>query len=42
MGTGVNSFKKVFQPRTEMVQDENDNLLADFSSVLKRWKIYLT
>jgi hypothetical protein len=36
VGIDVNSFNKVFQPRTEMVQDENDNLLPNVDSVLKR------
>jgi hypothetical protein len=36
--TGVNEFMKGYQPRINIVWDENDNLLADPQSVLNRWK----
>jgi hypothetical protein len=35
----VYEFKKGYQPRTNIVKDENADLLADFHSVLNRWKI---
>jgi hypothetical protein len=35
---GINECKKVYQPRINIVKDENDNLLADPQNVLNRWK----
>jgi hypothetical protein len=35
---GINEFKKVYQPRTNLVKDENDDLLADSYNFLNRWK----
>jgi hypothetical protein len=35
---GINEFKKGYQPRINIVKDENGNLLADPLSVLNRWK----
>jgi hypothetical protein len=37
---GINEFKKGYQPRTNMVQKKNGDLLADSHSVLNRWKNY--
>jgi hypothetical protein len=37
---GTNEFKKGYQPRTNMVKEENGDLLADSHSVLNRWKKY--
>jgi hypothetical protein len=34
---GINEFKKGYQPRINIIKDENDNLLADPQSVLNRW-----
>jgi hypothetical protein len=34
----INEFKKGYQPRINIIKDENDNLLADPQSVLNRWK----
>jgi hypothetical protein len=36
----INEFKKGFQPRTNLVKDENDDLLADSHNILNRWKNY--
>jgi hypothetical protein len=33
-------FKKGYQPRTNMVKEENGDLLADSHSILNRWKNY--
>jgi hypothetical protein len=33
-------FKKGYQPRTKLVKDENDDLLADSHSILNRRKSY--
>jgi hypothetical protein len=38
---GINEFKKGYQPRTNIIKDENDNLLADPQNVLNRWKRFL-
>jgi hypothetical protein len=35
---GINEFKKGYQPRINIMKDENDNLLADPQNVLNRWK----
>jgi hypothetical protein len=35
---GINEFKKGYQPRTNMVKEENGDLLADSHSILNRWK----
>jgi hypothetical protein len=35
---GINEFKKGYQPRINIVKDENDNLLADPENILNRWK----
>jgi hypothetical protein len=34
---GINEFKKGYQPRSNMVKDENGDL-ADFHSLLNMWK----
>jgi hypothetical protein len=36
----INEFKKGYQPRTNMVNEENGHLLADSHSILSRWKSY--
>jgi hypothetical protein len=38
---GINEFKKGYQPTTNMVKEENGDLLADSHSILNRWKNYL-
>jgi hypothetical protein len=35
---GIYKFKKGYQPRMNIIKDENGNLLADPESVLNRWK----
>jgi arginine utilization protein RocB len=37
---GINEFKKVYQPRTNLVEDERGDLLADPHKILNRWKNY--
>jgi hypothetical protein len=37
---GINEFKKGYQPRINIIKDENGNLLTDPQSVLNRWKIF--
>jgi hypothetical protein len=39
---GTNEFKKVYQPRTNLVKDESGDLLPDPSKILNRWKNYLS
>jgi hypothetical protein len=36
--TGINEFKKGYQPRINIIKDENGNLIADPQNVLNRWK----
>jgi hypothetical protein len=35
---GINEFKKGYQPRINIIKDENGNLLADPQNVLNGWK----
>jgi hypothetical protein len=35
---GINDFKKVYQPRTNIVKDDNGDLVADSHSILTRWR----
>jgi hypothetical protein len=37
---GINEFKEGYQPRINIIKDENGNLFADPWSVLNRWKIF--
>jgi hypothetical protein len=37
---GINEFKKGYQPRSNMVKEENGDLFADSHSILNRWKNY--
>jgi hypothetical protein len=35
---GINEFKNGYQPRINIIKDENGSLLADPQNVLNRWK----
>jgi hypothetical protein len=35
---GRNEFKRGYQPRRNLMKDENGDLLADFHNILHRWK----
>ena len=37
MYRGISDFKKVYQPRTNIVKDENGDLVTDSHSILARW-----
>jgi hypothetical protein len=37
---GINEFKRGYQPRSNLVKDENGDLLADFHNILNNWKNY--
>jgi hypothetical protein len=39
---GINEFNKGYQPRTNLVKDENGNLLADSHSTLNRLRNYFS
>jgi hypothetical protein len=39
---GINDFKEGYQPRTDTVKDDTDDLFADSYSVLARWKKYFS
>jgi hypothetical protein len=39
---GINDFKKVYQPRSNLVKDENGDLLADSHNILNKWKNYFS
>jgi hypothetical protein len=36
----INEFKKSYQPMTNLLTDERDDLLADYYKILNRWKNY--
>ena len=38
MCRGICDFKKSYQPRTNIVKDENSDLVADSHSILARWR----
>jgi hypothetical protein len=40
--TGINYIKKGYQPRTNIVNDEKGNLVADCRSILVRWRNYFS
>jgi hypothetical protein len=37
---GINDFKKGYQPRTNIVKDEQGDLVVDSHSILARWRNY--
>ncbi|KAJ4432181.1 hypothetical protein ANN_20797 [Periplaneta americana] len=37
---GIMEFKNGYQPRVNVIKDKNGDLLADFPSILNRWKNY--
>ncbi|KAJ4430976.1 hypothetical protein ANN_19569 [Periplaneta americana] len=37
---GIKEFKNGYQPRVNVIKDENGDLLADSPSILNRWKSY--
>jgi hypothetical protein len=39
---GINEFKKSYQHRSNLVSDENGDLLADSNTILNRWKSYFS
>ena len=39
---GINNFKKGYQPRTNIVKDETDDLVTGFYSILARWRDYFS
>jgi hypothetical protein len=38
----MNGFKRCYQPRSNLVKDENGDLLADSHNILNRWKKYFS
>ena len=38
MYRGINEFEKVYQPRTNIVKDEKDDLVTDYHSIFVRWR----
>jgi hypothetical protein len=38
---GINKFKKGYQPRTDLVKDENSYLLAVSQGFMNRWRNYI-
>jgi hypothetical protein len=39
---GINNFKSGYQPRTNIVKDEKDDLVADSYSILASWGKYFS
>ena len=42
MYRGINDFKKGYQPRCNIVKDEEGDLVADSHSILARWRNYFS
>jgi len=42
LSKGINDFKKGYQPRTNIVKDDNGGLVADSHSILARWRNYFS
>jgi hypothetical protein len=38
----INEFKRGYQPRSNLMKDENGDLLADSDNILNRWKKYFS
>jgi hypothetical protein len=38
----INEFKRGYQPRNNLVKDENDDLLEDSHNIFNRWKNYFS
>jgi hypothetical protein len=39
---GINYFKKGYQPGSNLMKDENGDLLADSHNILNMWKNYFS
>ena len=39
---GISDFKKGYRPRTDVVKDEKGDLVADFCSIVARWRNYFS
>jgi hypothetical protein len=39
---GINEFKRGYQPRNNLLEDENGDLLTDFHNILNQWKNYFS
>jgi hypothetical protein len=39
---GINDFKRGYQPSSNLVKDENGDLLADSHNILNRWRNYFS
>ena len=39
---GINDFKKGYQPRCKIVNDEKGDLVADSHSIVARWRNYFS
>jgi hypothetical protein len=39
---GINEFKRGYEPRNNLVKDENGDLLSDSHNILNRWKSYFS
>jgi hypothetical protein len=42
LSRGINEFKRGYQPRSNLVKDENGDLLAGSNSTVNRWKSYFS
>jgi hypothetical protein len=38
----INEFNRGYHPRSNLVKDENGDLLADSHNILNRWKYYFS
>jgi hypothetical protein len=42
LNRGIKEYKRGYQPRNNLVKDENGELLADSHNILNRWKNYFS
>jgi hypothetical protein len=42
LSKGINKFKRDYQPRNNLVKNENGDLLVDSHYILRRWKNYFS
>jgi hypothetical protein len=38
----INEFKRGYQPRNNLVKDENGDMFADSHNILNKWKNYFS
>jgi hypothetical protein len=39
---GINEFRRGYQPRSNLIKDENDDLHLDPNTIVNRWRSYFS